>query len=143
MGQIDKLLKIKEYKDKGYKPLIDYQTWRIAFLNYIEELLPENINKFQRHDKTDEVFVLLKGKCILFLADGKDKIKNIYAQDMKPLKLYNVKKSVWHSHTLSKDAIVLIVENKDTSLINSPEKILTEGQQKIIIKHTDNLWEQY
>jgi len=62
---------------------------------------------------------------------------------MKPLKLYNVKKSVWHSHTLSKDAIVLIVENKDTSLINSPEKILTEGQQKIIIKHTDNLWEQY
>jgi len=61
MGQIDKLLKIKEYKDKGYKPLIDYQTWRIAFLNYIEELLPENINKFQRHDKTDEVFALLKG----------------------------------------------------------------------------------
>ena len=51
---------------------------------------------------------------------------------MELLKLYNIKKSTWHSHTLSKDAVVLIVENVNTCLINSPEIILNEDEKKMI-----------
>ena len=67
-----KLLDITEYTGEGYLPLIAYGAWRVAILNYIDELLPENIGKMQRHDNTDEVFVLLKGRCILFVAEGAD-----------------------------------------------------------------------
>ncbi|MDZ7672493.1 MAG: hypothetical protein U5K53_06635 [Halanaerobiales bacterium] len=143
MSQKDKLIEIKEYNLEGYKPLVDYDQWRVAILNYCAELLPENINKVQKHDETDEVFVLLKGKCILFAAEDKNNIKNIYAQEMQPLKLYNIKRSVWHTHTLSKDAVVLIVENRDTTLANSPEKELTKKQQETIIEQTNNLWGKY
>lgn len=128
------LLEIKEYYGEGYKPVIDYDKWRVAILNYCEELLPENISNMQKHDQTDEVFVLLKGECTLFIADGTDEIGNIYARKLKPLKMYNVKKSVWHTHTLSEDAMVLIIENKNTSENNSPVKELSKEQQQELVK---------
>lgn len=128
------LIEIKEYKEAGYKPVVDYGEWRVAVLNYCEELLPENIDKMQKHNQTDEVFVLLSGHCRLFLAEGEEEIKDIYAQEMEPYKMYNIKRSVWHTHSLSKDAMVLIIENRDTSLKNSPEKELTEKQKNKIVE---------
>jgi len=140
MTQESDLIEITKYEGEGYQPLIDYEKWRVAILNYCDELLPENIEKMQRHDETDEVFVLLKGECILFLADGNDTIGEITAVNMEPLKLYNIKKSVWHTHTLSEEAMVLIVENQDTALINSPEKQLNNTEKEKVINLTDRLW---
>lgn len=114
------LLEIKEYLGEGYSPVIDYESWRVAILNYCEELLPENISKMQKHNESDEVFVLLKGEFILYIAEGDNTIENITAISLEPLKMYNVKKGVWHTHTLNREAMVLIVENVDTSLLNSP-----------------------
>jgi ureidoglycolate hydrolase len=139
MTQKSDLIEITKYEGDGYKPLIDYEKWRVAILNYCDELLPENIEKMQRHNQTDEVFILLKGECILFLADGNDNIGEIIAVNMEPLKLYNIKKTVWHTHTLSKEAMVLIVENQDTSLKNSPEKELNNKSKEKIINFAGNL----
>lgn len=129
------LLEVKQYEDEGYMPLIDFEAWRVAVLKYCDELLPENIFKFQKHDESDEVFVLLQGNCTLFIADGKDELDKIYAQPMEPLRLYNIKKSTWHSHTLSKDAVVLIVENANTSLVNSPEINLSDEERKCVVNY--------
>ena len=91
-------------------------------LNYIKELNPLLIDNVQAHLKTDESFILLEGKCILYLCDVVDnEIKDIQGIDMKPHKVYNIKKGVYHSHTLSKDGKVLIVENEDTDDFNSPK----------------------
>jgi len=135
-----KLIEIKSYAGEGYKPVVDYEKWRVAILKYCDELLPNAINKMQRHDETDEVFVLLQGKCILFLADGEAAVGGIIAEDMVPLKIYNIKKSVWHTHTLSRDAVVLIVENVDTTIDNSPETKLNEKEQNKLIHFTEQLW---
>jgi len=130
----EKLLEITEYNGIGYQPLVDYGAWRVAILRYHPELLPENIDNMQRHDETDEVFVLLAGRCILFFGEGGDAISNILAEDMQPLKLYNVKRGTWHTHTLSQDACVLIVENVDTTEHNSPKVTLTTEQRQTIIQ---------
>ena len=142
MADLDKLIEVNQYKLDGYKPVVDYKSWRVAILNYCEELLPGSIDKMQRHAETDEVFVLLKGRCILFVAEGEQEIGAIHAQDMEPLKVYNIKKSVWHTHTLSEEAVVLIVENRDTDLANSPEKNLSQEQQKKLEKLTKLKWDQ-
>ncbi|WP_163192804.1 hypothetical protein [Clostridium thermarum] len=133
MSISESLLEVKEYTGEGYKPLIDYDKWRVAVLKYCDELLPENITKMQRHDETDEVFVLLQGKFMLFIGEGKDKVENIHGVWLEPLKFYNVKKGVYHTHSLSEDAVVLIVENRDTVLENSPEIELTEEQRKALV----------
>ena len=132
MREQNDLLEIKEYTKEGYSPVIDFGTWRVAILNYCEELEPQNIHKFQKHEKTDEIFVLLQGECMLYVAEGTDTVGAIHSQSMEKNKLYNVKKSTWHSHTLIRDTMVLIVENRDTDLSNSPEIELTEEQRRFL-----------
>lgn len=134
------LLETHEYNGEGYQPLVDYESWRVAILRYEDALLPENISKMQRHDETDEVFVLLMGRCILFLGEGREAVTRIHAVDMQPLKLYNVRRGAWHSHTLDRDASVLIVENRLTTDENSPFTPLTDEQRQEVISLTNKLW---
>jgi hypothetical protein len=138
----EKLLEIMDYTGAGYRPVIDYHAWRVAVLNFCDDLLPENLTKMQRHNETDEVFVLLRGRCILFLGEGDKEITSIHAEDMSLFKIYNVKRAAWHTHTLSRDAMVLIVENRDTTYDNSPFCTLTDNQQQEIIQLTRILWNQ-
>ncbi len=136
------LLEIREHNAPDYEPLIDHQSWRVALMNYTADLLPEKINRMQKHVETDEVFVLLAGRCILFLGRGDASVAEIYAVDMQPFKLYNVKRGVWHSHTFSRDARVLIVENRDTVEANSPFVELADSQRQEILRLTKRLWPQ-
>ena len=94
----------------------------------------------QKHDETDEVFVLLSGRCILFIGEGTEKIEEISAVDMEPMKIYNIKKGVYHTHTLSEDAKLLIVENQNTDDSNSPKINLSNKNLKTIVEITNSLW---
>lgn len=133
-------IEVSEYTEEGYKPLVDYKSWRVAVLNYIDELLPSQITSMQRHNETDEIFVLLSGKCILFSGGNSSKIGEIEAIDMEPLKIYNVKRSVWHTHTLGEGASVLIIENSDTGDDNSPTLTVSDEQKVKIIHLVKDLW---
>ena len=77
MAGLDELLDVKEYQGEGYRPVVDYGGWRVAVLNYIEELRADNLRAMQRHNETDEVFVLLRGRCILFLGEGQEDRKSV------------------------------------------------------------------
>jgi hypothetical protein len=134
------LLEIREHNGPDYMPLIDYQSWRVALMNYTADLLPEKINRMQKHIETDEVFVLMKGRGILFLGEGEESVIKVHAVDMELYKLYNVKKGVWHLHTFSEDARVLIVENRDTVVENSPYVPLSESQCRDVLEFVKILW---
>lgn len=121
-------ISVTKYMGEGYQPMIDYESWRVAILRYCEELEIQNLKSMQKHDESDEVFVLLKGNCILFAGGDGEDIQDVSGIIMEPLKLYNVKKGVWHTHTLDKDGTVLIVENQNTSDENSATKQLTLSQ---------------
>ncbi|MFH2047641.1 MAG: hypothetical protein ABIK92_21145 [Pseudomonadota bacterium] len=138
----EKLLDICDYTKEGYRPVVDYGAWRVAILNFSDDLLPQNLAAMQRHDETDEVFVLLRGRCILFIGDGSKTVTHIHAENMQPFKIYNVKKSAWHTHTLSRDAMVLIVENRETTFDNSPFCPLTETQKNTVIDMVHKLWDE-
>lgn len=126
----------------GYSPVVDFQAWRVATLNYIDELEADKIDNFQCHNETDEVFVLLSGKCILFCAevDENNNITDIISWDMQINKNYNIKRGVYHTHTLSEDAKVLIVENSDTSDDNSPKIMIDGAINQELVKITSSLW---
>jgi mannose-6-phosphate isomerase-like protein (cupin superfamily) len=136
----ESLLEVREHDALDYKPLINYQSWRVALMNYTPDLTPDKINRMQKHTETDEVFVLLAGRCILFLGEGREGVTTVHAVDMELNKLYNVKRGVWHSHTFSEDAKVLIVENRETVESNSPFVGLTAEQREEIVSETKRLW---
>lgn len=135
------LVEIGSYTGPGYQPLVDFGAWRVAVLRAIDELWPENLTSMQRHHETDEVFVLLAGRCILFVGEGTDSVTAIHAVDMEPLKLYNIKRNVWHTHTLSAEATVLIVENADTTAANSAVAPLSPSQRAEIVQLTHTVWQ--
>lgn len=122
-------IEVATYEKEGYAPVIDYADWRVAMLNYCEELEIQNINSMQKHNETDEVFVLLKGNCTLFTGGNESELSEIDAIKMEPFKLYNVKKGVYHTHTLDLEGSVLIVENRNTNDENSTTKPLTAEQK--------------
>lgn len=126
-------IEVREFHEEGYKPVVDYMEWRVAILNYCEELEIDNIETMQKHMETDEVFVLLEGNCTLFTAGNGDSLGEIQSWPMEPLKIYNVKKGVWHTHTLTENTSVLIVENRTTSDLNSPIIKMAE-KERIMLK---------
>jgi ureidoglycolate hydrolase len=129
----ENMLEIREYIDPGYAPVIDFGAWRVAILNYIDEIHPANIHFMERHNETDEVFVLIKGRGLLIIGEGDARVETIHLQALSGGKIYNVKKSIWHTVVLSQDGSVLIVENRDTRRENSSYFDLLEDQQGQIV----------
>lgn len=128
----DNNLEVSSFSGEGYLPLIDYESWRVAELRYCEELEVDKLKDMQKHDESDEVFILLEGDFTLFLGGQGDTIGEIEAVKLEPLKLYNVKKGTFHTHTPEKNSTVLIVENQNTCDDNSPKVKLTREQKDII-----------
>ena len=127
------LLEISEFSGIGYKPLIDYSTWRVAMLRFIDELIPDRVERVERHRETDEVFVLLAGQAILFIAEGDWELTALKSLVMEPGKLYNVKRNAWHAVILSQDASILLVENRDTGTANTDYTALSAPFRQSII----------
>lgn len=119
MSTLQKLIEIHSHEGIGYSRLFHCRDFRVAMLNYHPELDITSISNFQQHSLTDEAFILLKGSCTLFLAED-ETLQKIYAVPLEPGKVFNIKQGTYHTHTLSEDASVLIVEAEDTCDANSP-----------------------
>ena len=122
------LISIAAYSGKGIGAMVHCGDFLVSILNHIPRLCPEQTVNMQKHTLTDECFVLLSGKALIYLADGTDAPKNICLHPLEQGKIYTVHKGVWHSPILSEDAKVLLVEREDTAESNSPRVPLTELQ---------------
>ena len=132
------LLEIRDYQGEGYKPLVDYGEWRVAMLRFLDRLQPDRINSMERHIETDEVFVLLGGQGVLILGGSGAQVDGIYSQVMEHGKVYNVKRNCWHTILLSRDASVLLIENKNTGDHNSEFTNLSLEQRCLIREKAQN-----
>ncbi len=114
------LVEILEHSGEDYKPLVDFNGWRVAILNDAPKFRRETTPYLERHNETDEVFVLLEGNCTLYIGDGSgNELGTVSLLPMEKEKLYNVKKGVWHNLIATPGTALLIVENADTTKENS------------------------
>ncbi len=130
----ENLLEMHEYLGEGYKPLIDFNCWRVAALRYLDELQPDKISYFERHNETDEVFVLLQGQAVLFMGEGGEKVETVHPVVMRNSVFYNVRRGAWHTVALSRDATILLVENRDTARENSDYCDLSPEQSRFLVE---------
>ena len=106
-------LLVLDYNGNGYFSHFRYGGWRIAYLNYAPMFTKQGITYLERHNETDEVFILLEGEASLFMGETAKEVK------MEKFSSYIVKKGAWHNIAVSENAKVLIVENADTGKQNS------------------------
>lgn len=128
------MIKIRKYSGRAYKPLVDFQSWRVAILNSSLDQLPDKRRWLERHRKTEEVFVLLKGKAwIVSAGSGKVPKKNYRIILLKPGLVYQVTVGEWHGTIARPGSKLLIVENKNTDSSNSDRFKLGPSDRKVFI----------
>ncbi len=128
-------VEVLNWKGQGFCPLVKTENWAVALMNWEQRFDPTGIGDIERHMETDEVFVLTRGKSVLFIVseDG------LQAFDMQPGIIYNVTKGTWHSVIGAKDTTWLIVESTNTTSQNTHHRALTE-QEVVALKMQYPTW---
>jgi mannose-6-phosphate isomerase-like protein (cupin superfamily) len=124
----DASLEILEWDGDGFQPLVSHGEWLVAIMNWEQRFDIESIGKVERHNKTDEVFVLINGPSVLFVIDD----ISTQVVDMQPGKLYNVPAGTWHNVIGTRDTKWLIVENNNTSYDNTEFRQLVPTELEVI-----------
>lgn len=130
---LPKGLQIFTHEDPGYKPQIDFGTWRVALLNAMPMYLPDGLTYFDRHLETDEVFLLLSGSCGILLAGSGEKPENTTCTWLEQGKVYNVQRNTWHTLFMMPGSKLAVIENRDTGIANSPRYYFTPEERQTLI----------
>lgn len=125
-------IRISEHNQAGIGGEIQGRDYTVLLLNFLPRLAPDTIEDMQRHLQTDESFVLLQGKAILFV-NADDELKGgLEAHRLEVGKVYTVPAGVWHTQSMSEDAKILLVESSGTVAENSPRRAVNDEQRKYI-----------
>jgi len=111
---MDNLVEILDCDAGAFTPVHTYNNWTVGIINFCERLREENVAKVECHYETDEIFIPVMGKNVLFI--GKNREQRI---ELEIGKAYNVRKGTWHAISMSEDAKIFIVENQGTGSDNS------------------------
>jgi ureidoglycolate hydrolase len=127
-------ISIEEFSGEGLKRVAEYEEWFVGVKNYKPFNDVDNLKSLERHLLTDEVFVLLDGKCILLVdSSSNQKGTDIECIPMEKGKVYCIHKGIWHNTITTKDAKLILVENRNTSGDNSEMFDLSNSQIKSLI----------
>lgn len=123
-------MKIEQYTydGEGLSRVFENQKWMVGIKNWKPANDIANTNCLERHNKTDELFILLAGKCVLLFANEVNSELVVEAVDMEPMKVYNIPATLWHNTVTQKDTKLVLVEDSSTGMENSDILTLTDAQ---------------
>ena len=125
---IDKSLihnvEILDWEGEGFRPLVEFGSWLVALMNWEPRFDLTGVGDVERHNETDEVFILTHGRSVLFIANE----DGIHGFDMHQGVIYNVTQGTWHSVIGTKETTWLIVESNNTSSGNTNHRQLTGAE---------------
>lgn len=116
MSKLQQLVEIKAWNRPGYQPLVFSDGWQVALLNYERGFDLANLEVVERHKRSDEAFVLIRGEASLVVGEGAEGVERLELVEMEKGAVYSVIKGVWHNLLASHDASWIIVEDRDTHL---------------------------
>lgn len=113
----------------GFRPLVIRPGWQVSQLNDRADLHADTLSQVERHDATDEVFLLVKGAATLVAAthecDGELAFSCVA---MEAGVTYNVPRGVWHAIATTPGVQVMIVEKDNTHVNGVVLRDLTERE---------------
>lgn len=115
MNTIENYVEIKRHTGEGYSRVVEFESWTAAIINPSECFTKENFVRMERHNATDEVFILTQGSARLVVGEP----DNPQFVEMEKYTYYNVKKGAWHHIIVDDCAKIVIAENSGTGMANS------------------------
>ena len=110
---------VHSFETEGLKRVYDNGSWFIGIKNYKPANDIANLDCLERHNQTDESFILLAGGCVLLTAEDTASGLVYKALPMEPMKVYVIPKGLWHTTVTAKDSKIILVEASATSEKNS------------------------
>ncbi|MFW6680383.1 cupin [Lacrimispora sp. AGF001] len=123
-------MKISEiqYDGEALKRVYENPQWTVGIKNWKPANDIEQIGNLERHNCTDELFVLLNGSCSLVYATEEGAGLDIKIVEMRPYAVYQIPPTLWHNTIMTKEAKLILIENSDTSMENSDLRDLTKEE---------------
>ena len=116
------------FEGEGLTRVFENEKWMVGIKNWKPMNDIANIDNLERHNETDELFILLNGRCTLLYANETADGLDIQAVEMEPLKVYNIPRTLWHNTVTRKDTKLALIEDSSTGSANSDVLSLTEAQ---------------
>lgn len=113
------------FSGEGMKRVYENDKWTVGIKNWKPGNDVTDINGLERHNATDELFVLLSGRCTLVFANEQDGKLAFDAVEMEPYRLYTIPRTLWHNTITRKDTKMILIEDVSTSMENSDLYSLT------------------
>ena len=107
------------YNGEAMKRVYENEKWTVGIKNWKPASDITMINNLERHNATDELFILLSGECTLIYANEADAGLEFFSVKMAPFTLYNIPCGLWHNAIMSKDAKIAVIEDVSTGMENS------------------------
>lgn len=121
-----------EFAGAGMTRVYENEKWMVGIKNWKPANDITGIDCLERHNQTDELFVLLAGACTLLTATEKrEGGLEIKATAMEPNKVYNIPRSLWHNTVTTQDTKLILVEDSSTEAANSD--VLPLGAEQIAV----------
>lgn len=122
--------KIEEFafEGEGLTRVFENPKWIVGIKNWKPANDITGIDCLERHNETDELFVLLAGHCTLLYANEEKGGLTIQAVNMEPMKVYNIPATLWHNTVTQKDTKLILVEDSNTGMSNSDVLPLDSAQ---------------
>lgn len=128
--------KIQEYtyEGKGLTRVFENEKWMVGIKNWKPENDITGLTCLERHNITDELFILLAGRCTLLYANETENGLVIEKVEMEPMKVYNIPTGLWHNTVTQPGVKLILVEDSACSGANSDVLDLTEAQLDTVRK---------
>ena len=110
-----------EFNGEGMQRVFENEKWTVGIKNWKPANDVTGIDCLERHNKTDELFVLVEGSCTLVYANETEGGLEFGAVKMEKDKVYNIPATC-------KDTKMILIEDSNTSMENSDILNLTEAQ---------------
>ena len=117
-----------EFTGEGMQRVFENEKWPVGIKNWQPANDVTGIDCLERHNKTDELFVLVEGSCTLMYANETEGGLEFGAVKMEKDKVYNIPATLWHNTITCKDTKMILIEDSNTSMENSDILNLTEAQ---------------
>lgn len=107
------------FSGEGMTRVYDNNNWTVGIKNWKPANDISGIDCLERHNLTDELFVLLDGSCTLIYANESEQGLLIEKIRMEAGKVYSIPASLWHNTITEKNTKLILIENSSTSMENS------------------------
>ncbi len=119
------------YSEEGMKRVFENEKWTVGIKNWKPANDITGIDCLERHNQTDELFVLVSGSCTLIFANEAEKGYKFESVKMEQNKVYNIPATLWHNTITCKDTKMILIEDSNTSMSNSD--ILSLNAEQIAV----------